>query len=177
VVLLVLVTDRSGAEPLSGRPARERSGLAAEHSSHVTEQDPPVGGPLDVVAEPATVGVQVGGQTRGERVTMQEGSRTARERPAATLVELPDRSQLGQPRLESVEILVADAAHVRLGSVGRQTDRLELEVLLEPGDAVLAADAALLVPAKRRIGAEPLTAVHRDRPGSDPGRDPEGPVE
>jgi hypothetical protein len=81
------------ADGTSGRLARERSSLVAEHSSHVTEQDLPVGG-----------------QIRGERMEVQEGRRLARERPAAALVELPDRSQLGQQRVEPVEILVANAA-------------------------------------------------------------------
>jgi hypothetical protein len=97
---------------LSGGLAREVFGLAAQHSSHVAEQDPPVGGPFDVVAEPATIGFQVWSQTRRERVDVQEGGRAARERPAASFVELPDRSQLGQQRVEPVEVVVADKAQV-----------------------------------------------------------------
>jgi hypothetical protein len=110
------------ADWLSGGLAREPPDLAAQHSSHVTEQDPRIGRPLDVVAEPPAVGLQVRSQTRGERVEVQEGSRAARERPAAALVELPDRSQVGQQRVEPVEVLVANAAHVTVRR-RRQADR------------------------------------------------------
>ena len=51
--------------------------------------------------------------------------------------------------------------------VSGEADGLGLEVLLEAGDAVLAALAALLVAAERRVGAEPLAAVDRDRAGAD----------
>lgn len=50
-------------------------------------------------------------------------------------------------RLDGLEIGGPDPGH-RLRRVGGQPDRLELEVLLEPGDAVLPADPALLVPAE-----------------------------
>src|SRR4051812_15396753 len=42
-----------------------------------------------------------------------------------------------------------------------------LQVLLEAGDAHLAADAGLLVAAERRVRAEPHAAVDRERAGAD----------
>ena len=60
---------------------------------------------------------------------------------------------------------------------GGEADGLGLEVLLETGDAVLAALAALLVAAEGRVGAEPLAAVDRDRAGADPAGDAERAVE
>src|SRR3981081_1818451 len=47
-----------------------------------------------------------------------------------------------------------------------QADGLRLEVLLEALHAVLPAEPALAVSAERRVGAEPLAAVDRDRSGA-----------
>src|SRR3989442_8332331 len=44
-------------------------------------------------------------------------------------------------------------------------NRLGLQILLEPGDAVLAADAAVLVAAERHVGAEGHPAVDGDEAG------------
>src|SRR5204863_8721544 len=49
-------------------------------------------------------------------------------------------------------------------SPGRQADGLRLQVLLEALDSVLSAEAALLVAPERRVGAEPLPAVHGHGP-------------
>src|SRR5690349_13947789 len=52
--------------------------------------------------------------------------------------------------------------------LGRLGHGLGLEVLLEPGNAHLAAEARLLVPAERGVRAEPDAPVHRHGPGADP---------
>src|SRR5580704_608582 len=64
-----------------------------------------------------------------------------------------------------------------LGSVSRPGDRLDLEVLLEAGDAVLASDTALLVPAEGHVGEVAGTTVQTDEPGPQfPGHG-EGPLQ
>src|SRR3954462_5023755 len=58
------------------------------------------------------------------------------------------------------------SSRLLLSSWRRLGERLQLEVLLEPGDAHLPADAGLLVPAERNVGAVVQAAVdrHRARP-------------
>ena len=46
-------------------------------------------------------------------------------------------------------------------------DRLHLEIFLDPLDAPGAADAALLIAAKRQIAADRHTAIHRECAGAD----------
>src|SRR4051794_38630273 len=57
---------------------------------------------------------------------------------------------------------------VRWSISGGLGDRLGLQVLLEPGDTHLPADAGLLVAAERGVGAEPDPAVDGERAGTDP---------
>src|SRR5437870_610218 len=61
----------------------------------------------------------------------------------------------------------APLARTACRASARNADRLGLEVLLEALYAVLASEAALLVAAERRVGGEPLPAVHRQSTGTD----------
>src|SRR5438105_4997455 len=55
-----------------------------------------------------------------------------------------------------------------MSSADRPGDRLDFEVLLEAGDAVLAPDPTLLVAAKGNVGEVGSAAVEPDEPGSQP---------
>src|SRR5205807_5236609 len=62
-------------------------------------------------------------------------------------------------------------------SACRPGDRLRLQVLLEPGDAVLPADAAVLVAAEWHVGADGHPAVDGDEAGPDAAGDGERALE
>src|SRR5262245_7632403 len=75
------------------------------------------------------------------------------------------------PRMPGSSISPSLRARPPLSS-GR-SDQLRLEILLVAHASVLAPEAALAVAAEGRVDAEVLAAVHGDRSGAEPAREPQ----
>ena len=99
------------------------------------------------------------------RTRRGRGGRAARRsRRAAARSRAGPRAAAAEPRACASAVRTRDDA---TSVIGRLAVRLDLEVLLEPGAAVLAADSALLVAAERDLGARVDAAVDDHRAGAD----------
>src|SRR5437764_1608349 len=86
--------------------------------------------------------------------------------PPTTRARLPSNLKASNRLISSLPV-----------SACRPGDRLRLQILLEPSDAVLAADAAVLVAPERHVRAHGHTAVDGDEAGPDAAGDGEGALE
>ena len=113
-----------------------------------------------------------GRDVAGDALVEAEAAEQPERRGEPLLAVLPlllDRVELRQVRRRCAPAIssVIELRVMRIRSSGRVLAGRPMVLVSryssKPCDAVLAAEAALLVAAERRVGAEPLAAVHRRR--------------